>query len=145
MGFANGFVVAPSYEQVKHTETGHAETVRVVYDDTILPLYALLRLFFRIIDPTTLDRQGEDEGHQYRTGIYWTDAEDATVVQAELTRLQAKYTVPLQVEALPLSCFYPAEEYHQKYLDKNPTGYCHVPLAELAWVQTIDPVTETAE
>ena len=71
VGFANGFVPAPSYEQVKHSQTGHAETVRVCYDETVLPLDCLLRLFFRMIDPTELDRQGNDVGHQYRTGVYW--------------------------------------------------------------------------
>lgn len=139
VGFANGFVEAPSYDQVKHTETGHAETVRVTYDETQLPLDCLLRLFFRIIDPTLLDQQGHDIGHQYRTGVYWQDADDEAIVRAELAKLAANYTQPLVVEAQLLDCFYPAEEYHQKYLDKNPGGYCHVPFADIAWVKGIDP------
>ncbi len=140
VGFANGFVPAPSYDQVKHTETGHAETVRVRYDEARLPLACLLRLFFRIIDPTTVDRQGHDVGHQYRTGVYWTEAEDEAVVRAELARLSARVDAPICVEAEPLRCFYRAEEYHQKYLEQRPGGYCHVPWSEIDWVKTVDPV-----
>lgn len=135
VGFANGHVVAPTYEQVKHTETGHAETVHVTYDEQQLSLQRLLRLFWKIIDPTTVDRQGEDVGHQYRTGVYWVHAEDEAVVRAELARLQETLSEPIAVEALPLNCFYTAEEYHQKYLDKNPGGYCHVPWSLIAWVK----------
>ena len=139
VGFANGFVQAPSYYQVKHEETGHAETVRVSYDPEIIPLRALVNLFFEIIDPTTVDKQGEDEGHQYRTGIYWQQPEDEAVVRQCLTELRQKVGQPLAVEALPLQCFYPAEEYHQKYLDKNPGGYCHVPFGKIAWAKTVEP------
>ena len=139
VGFANGSVVHPSYEQVKHTETGHAETVRVVYDEAALPLPSLLRLFFRIIDPCSVDQQGHDVGHQYRTGVYWTDPADEAVVRAALDSLAAQFDRPLAVEALPLRCFYPAEAYHQDYLDKNPGGYCHVPWEEIRWVRTVDP------
>ncbi len=138
VGFANGHVTAPAYVQVKHGDTGHAETVRVVYDDAALPLEKLLRLFFRIIDPTSFEQQGEDVGNQYRTGVYWVDAADEAVVRAELDKLQARYDAPLVVEALPLSCFYPAEEYHQKYLDKTPGGYCHVSWDMIDWVKTVD-------
>lgn len=138
VGFANGHVEAPAYVQVKRGDTGHAETVRVVYDAQALPLDKLLRLFFRIIDPTSFEKQGEDEGNQYRTGVYWVDAADAAVVRAELTKLQSRYAAPLAVEACPLDCFYPAEEYHQKYLDKTPGGYCHVPWSEIDWVKTVD-------
>lgn len=141
VGFANGHLQAPAYAQVKKGDTGHAETVCVDYDADVLPLAALLRLFFRIIDPTSFERQGEDEGNQYRTGIYWVNAEDEAVVRAELSTLQAQYDLPLKVEALELACFYPAEEYHQKYLDKNPSGYCHVPWAMINWVKDVDPTT----
>ncbi len=138
VGFANGHTIAPAYVQVKKGDTGHAETVRTVYDETKLPLTALLRLFFRIIDPTSFDRQGEDVGNQYRTGVYWTDDSDEITVQRELARLQTQYHAPLTVEALPIRCFYPAEEYHQRYLDKTPGGYCHVPWVAIAWVKTVD-------
>ena len=138
VGFANGHVDAPAYVQVKKGDTGHAEPVRTVYDDAVIPLNKLLRLFFRIIDPTSFEKQGEDAGNQYRTGVYWADAADETVIRAELARLQTQYAAPLMVEACPLDCFYPAEEYHQKYLDKTPGGYCHVPWAEIDWVKTVD-------
>ena len=138
VGFANGHVDAPAYVQVKKGDTGHAETVRVVYDDAILPLEKLLRLFFRIIDPTSFEQQGEDVGNQYRTGVYWVDAADEAVVRAELSKLQAQHSAPVVVEACELACFYPAEEYHQKYLDKIPGGYCHVSWDEIDWVKTVD-------
>lgn len=138
VGFANGHVEAPAYAQVKKGDTGHAETVRVVFDDDVLPLEKLLRLFFRIIDPTSFERQGGDVGNQYRTGVYWVLPEDEAVVRAELAGLQSAYAAPIVVEACPLDCFYPAEEYHQKYLDKTPGGYCHVSWDEIDWVKNVD-------
>ncbi len=138
VGFANGQLESPAYAQVKQGDTGHAETVRVMYDDAVLPLNKLLRLFFRIIDPTSFEKQGEDAGNQYRTGVYWVNAADEAVVQAELDRLQAQYAAPVVVEACKLDCFYPAEEYHQKYLDKTPGGYCHVPWEAIDRVKEID-------
>lgn len=138
VGFANGHLDSPAYVQVKKGDTGHAETVRVVYNKEEIPLDKLLRLFFRIIDPTSFEQQGEDVGNQYRTGVYWTDLADEAVVLTELAVLQERYAEPLVVEACELDCFYPAEEYHQKYLDKNPSGYCHVPWDEIDWVKTVD-------
>ncbi len=138
VGFANGHVDAPAYVQVKKGDTGHAETVRVDYDDAALPLCKLLRLFFRIIDPVSFEKQGEDAGNQYRTGVYFADVADETVVRAELDNLQGQYAAPLMVEAGPLECFYPAEEYHQKYLDKTPGGYCHVPWAAIDGVKNVN-------
>ena len=138
VGFANGHVEAPAYVRVKQGDTGHAETVRVLYDAAVLPLEKLLRLFFRIIDPTSFERQGEDVGNQYRTGVYWVDPADEVVVLTELAVLQERWAEPLVVEACELDCFFPAEEYHQKYLDKNPTGYCHVPWDAIDWVKTVD-------
>ncbi|MBQ8202578.1 MAG: peptide-methionine (S)-S-oxide reductase MsrA [Clostridia bacterium] len=138
VGFANGRLAAPAYVQVKKGDTGHAETVRIAYDADVISLRTLLRLFFRIIDPTSFEKQGEDEGNQYRTGVYWCDPADEGTVRDELAALQARYDAPLAVEALPLRSFWPAEEYHQKYLDKNPTGYCHVPWDMIDWVKTAD-------
>lgn len=125
VGYANGPIANPSYEQVKR-HAGHAETVRVEYDPSALPLGALLDAYFRVIDPTSVNKQGEDEGIQYRTGIYYVDEADAPVIQAALKALAAGFDRPLAVECLPLENFYPAEEYHQKYLEKNPGGYCHI-------------------
>ena len=131
VGFANGSTLNPTYQQVRYENTGHAETVRVVYDAEILPLEKLLRLFFRIIDPVSVDRQGEDEGHQYRSGVYHESDADAAVIEAELEKLEKQVGEKLAVENLRLEHFFAAEEYHQKYLDKNPTGYCHVPWAAI--------------
>lgn len=135
VGFANGCVAAPSYRQVCDTPTGHAETVRVVYDPDVLPLPRLLTLFYRIIDPTAFERQGGDVGNQYRTGIYYTDDGDRPVIEASLAELAGRCDAPILVECQPLACFYPAEEDHQQYLAKNPGGYCHVPLALIRWAR----------
>jgi len=139
VGFANGHVERPTYEQVKHTDTGHAETVHVVYDADVISLPLLLDLFYKIIDPTSVDQQGEDVGHQYRTGVYYTDPEDEAVVRASVEKLAERIDTPLALEICPLEQFWDAEEYHQKYLDKNPSGYCHVPWEMIRWAQTVDP------
>ncbi len=126
VGYANGRTENPTYEQVRYEGTGHAETVKVVYDAARLPLAELLERYFRVIDPTSVNRQGGDSGIQYRTGIYYTAPEDRAAVEEALAELQKQYDAPLAVEALPLSNYYTAEEYHQKYLEKNPQGYCHI-------------------
>lgn len=130
VGYANGNTVNPSYEEVCHNNTGHAETVKVVYDPSRIRLEFILKLYYDVIDPTSLNRQGEDKGSQYRTGIYYVDEKDKEVIVMSLKELQTHYEKPVVVEVLPLSNFYLAEEYHQKYLDKNPTGYCHIPRAK---------------
>ncbi|MDE7273438.1 MAG: peptide-methionine (S)-S-oxide reductase MsrA [Lachnospiraceae bacterium] len=140
VGFANGNTTDPTYEQVKCGNTGHAETVKVVYDSRKLPLKVLLKLFYMIIDPTLQDQQGGDIGHQYRTGIYYTSDEDAAVVQNSLQELQQQTEGTVLVEACLLQHFYDAEEYHQNYLDKNPGGYCHVPFEAIRWVAGIEPM-----
>lgn len=126
VGYANGTTEHPSYEEVCHNNTGHAETVRVVYDDEQISLEELLQFYFKSINPTSINRQGEDQGSQYRTGIFYTEAQDEPVIREQLADLAKGYDKPLAVECLPLNNFYPAEEYHQKYLEKNPHGYCHL-------------------
>ena len=126
VGYANGDVVSPSYEQVKRGDSGHAETVRVRYDPAKLSLEALLERYFAVIDPTAVDHQGEDFGHQYRTGIYYADPADGEVAQRALDALAERIGQKPAVECQPLTCFYSAEAYHQKYLEKNPGGYCHI-------------------
>ena len=126
VGYANGPTQNPTYEQVKHEHTGHAETVRILYDEEQVSLKALLEKFFLVIDPTSVNKQGEDEGIQYRTGIYYTDPADAVVAADELESLSQQYDRPIAVELKPLENYYLAEEYHQKYLQKNPHGYCHI-------------------
>lgn len=131
VGYANGNVADPAYEEVYTDQTGHAECVKVIYDDEMISLATLCRLFFRSIDPLLLNRQGGDIGTRYRTGIYWNDTDDQAVVEEVYAEIQRKYNEPLVVEKSSLKCFYSAEEYHQKYLVKNPEGYCHLSLSTL--------------
>lgn len=127
VGYANSRQVSPTYQEVCTGEPDAVECVEVRFDPERVPLEDLLGLFFKIIDPTSIDKQGEDRGRQYRTGIYYTDPEDGKPVREALEKLSLDYTAPIAVEAMPLKNFYRAEEYHQDYLDKNPGGYCHVP------------------
>lgn len=127
VGYANGKTRNPSYEDVC-AGSGHAETVKVDYDERVLPLLTLLEKFFLVIDPTSVNKQGNDIGIQYRTGIYYTDPEDEEdLIRAFLQNEQTRYVKPLAVEMKELENYFPAEEYHQKYLDKNPGGHCHIP------------------
>lgn len=127
-GYANGNTAAPSYHDVVYRNSGHAETVKVVYDPARLSLAQLLQYYLRIIDPTALNQQGNDRGSQYRTGVYYTDAAEKAVIQAALEAEQKKYDKKIVVENLPLQGFYAAEEEHQNYLAKNPNGYCHIDI-----------------
>jgi methionine-S-sulfoxide reductase len=126
VGYANGNTENPSYEDVCRRDTGHAEAVKVLYDSALLSLEKLLSLYYEVIDPTAVNRQGADRGTQYRTGIYYIDEADRPVIDASIAELQKKYSKPIAIELEPLRNYYPAEEYHQKYLDKNPGGYCHI-------------------
>lgn len=127
-GYANGDTPSPTYEEVYTDKTGYAETVHVEYDDSIVSLRFLVRMFFKAIDPTSLNRQGEDVGTRYRTGIYHTDCEDLPVITEIYDETAVAYGQPLVVENEPLRNFYPAEYRHQDYLENNPDGYCHLPL-----------------
>ncbi|MDL2220412.1 peptide-methionine (S)-S-oxide reductase MsrA [Eubacteriales bacterium OttesenSCG-928-N14] len=130
VGYANSNTPNPSYELVCTGTTGATETVKVDYDAKILPLSQLLDAFFLVIDPTTLNRQGPDAGTQYRSGIYYVDEADAPVITSAIARVQAQYNQPVVTEVMALGNFYPAEEYHQHYLQKNPGGYCHIDLSK---------------
>ena len=130
-GYANGRTERPTYEDVCRRGTGHAETVRVVYDDGRVDLETLTRLLFTVIDPTSVDRQGGDTGRQYRTGIYYTQAADRPVLERCLAREAARHAAPLATELRPLEGFWRAEDYHQDYLEKNPGGYCHITFGAL--------------
>lgn len=134
VGFANGNTPDPTYEQVYTDATGYAETVRVQYDPAVVSLRFLTGLFFKAIDPLSLNRQGHDVGTRYRTGIYWSDPADEAVVRAVAQEVARELGQPLAVELEPLRNFFPAEEYHQNYLVKHPGGYCHLSpaLFELA-------------
>lgn len=126
-GYANGSIAHPTYEQVCSGTTGHAEVVQIVFDPAQIPLRALLEIFFAIHDPTTLNRQGNDVGTQYRSGIYCTDAAQealARVVLQELVDSQS-FGAAIVTEVEPLRCFWPAEDYHGDYFERNPQqGYC---------------------
>ncbi len=128
VGFANGNTQSPIYEQVYTDTTGYAEAVHVTYDPSKLPLEELIRDFFCAIDPLSLNKQGEDEGTRYRTGVYYSDPEELETIRKVFGEEQEKYSEPLAVELQPLRNFFPADERHQDYLVKNPDGYCHLPL-----------------
>ena len=129
VGYANGATSNPSYEEVYTDTTGHAETVHIVYDEEVVSLELLIKMFFSSIDPTSLNQQGGDCGTRYRTGIYYTDKEYLPTIERIYNAVAEELDEPIAVELCPLESFYPAEEYHQGYLDKNPTGYCHIPMA----------------
>ncbi len=128
VGYANGHKDNPTYKEVCTDLTGFAETVHVSYNPDVVSLEFLLKLYFKAIDPVSVNQQGHDTGTQYRTGIYYTDAADLDTINKVYAEEQAKYDQPFAVERLPLKNFYSAEDYHQDYLDKNPTGYCHLPV-----------------
>lgn len=138
-GYANGNIPNPSYEQVYTDTTGFAETVHVRYDSSLISLPRLLEMFFKTIDPTSLNRQAHDVGTRYRTGIYFTDPDDLPIIRHSLKSLANNYSDPLVVEVTPLTAFYLAEEYHQDYLQKHPDGYCHIPLNLIAEARTFTP------
>ena len=126
VGYANGNTENPTYEEVCNKDTGHAETVKVIYDEDQIGLAFILNLYYDVINPVTFNRQGGDVGSQYRTGIYYIDSQDLNIIQTSILELQKNYKQKIAIEVRPLSNYYKAEEYHQKYLDKNPNGYCHI-------------------
>ena len=137
VGFANGNTNSPSYKEVYTDTTGYAETVEVVYDPARMPLKRLVAAFFTIIDPLSVNRQGEDEGTRYRTGIYYENHEDLAEIKAAYDAEQAWQGRPLAVELEPLRNFWPAEDEHQDYLLKHTDGYCHVDLKAMRYAQLL--------
>ena len=127
VGYANGPAAKTSYKDVC-AGSGHAETVHIVYDPAVLELQELLKAYFFVIDPTVRNRQGNDAGVQYRTGIYYVDDSSLPVINAAVQNEQKKYENKIVTEVLPLQNYCLAEDYHQDYLDKNPGGYCHIDL-----------------
>ena len=126
-GYANGKTENPSYYDLK--TSGHAETVKVVYNPDIISLEDILAHYLRVVNPVSVNKQGNDVGTQYRTGIYYTDESDKTIIENILAKEQTKHDKPIAIEVEPLKQFYDAEEYHQDYLEKNPGGYCHIDLS----------------
>ena len=113
--------------------------MKITYDPDRISLTALLHRYFLVIDPLSVNQQGNDRGIQYRTGIYYTEESQLPEIQAVMKEQEEKAGAKLAVETAPLRNFFSAEEYHQKYLDKNPAGYCHVPLDMILWAKTADP------
>lgn len=130
-GYANGTGENPSYEEVIQGDNAFAETVKVMYDPERVSLEQLIDHLFQVIDPTSKNKQGNDVGIQYRSGIYYDDAMDAATVKKALEKEQQQHDKAIVTEAEPLQNFYLAEEYHQDYLIKNPNGYCHINLQTL--------------
>jgi len=135
VGYANGASASATYGD----GSGYAEAVRVDYDPAVAPLPFLLKLLYKAIDPTSVDRQGNDIGVEYRSGIYYTDPADRSVVEVSLAALQRQYDKPIAIEAGPLKTYTRAEDYHQKYLEKNPGGYCHIPLGLFSQAASATP------
>ncbi|MBV4417898.1 peptide-methionine (S)-S-oxide reductase MsrA [Clostridium tyrobutyricum] len=127
VGYANGKTKNPTYEEVCNYNTGFAEACLIEYDENLTILKELLEAYWKIVDPTLKDRQGNDVGNQYRTGIYYLNEEDIEEIDKSKKDEQKKYKDPIVTEVEHLKNFYEAEEYHQNYLHKNPNGYCHIP------------------
>ena len=127
VGYANGTTENPTYKDVCTDKTGFAETVHVTYNPDKVSLKFLLEMYFKAIDPTSINQQGHDTGTQYRTGVYYTDSTDEATISKVFDEEQKHIQGKIVVENLPLKNFYKAEDYHQDYLDKNPDGYCHLP------------------
>ncbi|WP_245576400.1 peptide-methionine (S)-S-oxide reductase MsrA [Desulfovibrio cuneatus] len=140
VGYANGETQNPTYEQVCTGKTGYAEAVHVVYDPQRVSLKTLTEQFFKVVDPVSVNRQGNDRGSQYRTGIYYVQEADKPTLEAVMAAEQKKHTKPLAVELRPLKNYFLAEEYHQDYLKKNPGGYCHIGFESLKDLPKEPPV-----
>ena len=137
-GYANGKTENPKYEDLIYNDSGHAETVHVRYDPSKVTLKTLLDYYFKVIDPTSVNKQGNDSGDQYRTGIYYENEADLSTIQKKMDEVAEKFSKPIVVEVTPLTQYYMAEEYHQDYLEKNPNGYCHIDINLVKDIE-IDP------
>lgn len=126
VGYANSNFDNPTYEQICEHKVNAIETVLVNYDEKIVSLNTILDNYFSIIDPTSVDKQGNDSGYQYRSGIYFNKHEFLPIIMQKINDEQNKYVKPIVVEVKAIENFFNAEEYHQDYLTKNPNGYCHI-------------------
>lgn len=124
VGYANGDTASTNYQEIK--QTGHAEVVYIKYDPKVVGLNFLLEMYYKVIDPLSVNKQGEDVGAQYRTGIYYANANDLPVIKASITRLERDLGETVAIEIAEVHNYVDAEDYHQDYLDKNPNGYCHI-------------------
>lgn len=132
VGYCGGHIKAPTYPIVSSGDSGHAEAVKVVFNPKVTTHGSLFDFFFSVHDPTTQNQQGNDVGPQYRSAIFYQNEDEHKAAKESLQRAQAKWPSPIVTELLPLDTFYPAEDFHQKYLQKNPLGYsCHFPRYEV--------------
>jgi peptide-methionine (S)-S-oxide reductase len=132
VGYSGGHLANPSYEAVCTDTTGHAEAVQITFDPQAIPLVDILRIFFSVHDPTTMNRQGADEGTQYRSAIFTHSAEQEKTTKQVIREIEEAgiWRRPIVTEVSPLTTFYRGEEYHQDYFQKNPTaGYCRAVVA----------------
>lgn len=126
VGYANGNINNPSYEDLKAKRATHSEACEIYYNPDQISLDIILEHMFRFIDPTSVNKQGNDIGIQYRTGIYYTNTKDKKIIEEFISKKQKLYGKKIAIEVEEEKGYYLAEEYHQDYLDKNPTGYCHI-------------------
>jgi len=126
VGYANGKTENPTYEEICNSDTYFVEVCYITYDEKLVTLNILLDKFWGIVDPTTVNRQAGDVGTQYRSGIYYIDESDLDIINKSKMKIQGQYKEAVVTEIKPLEKYYTAEEYHQDYLEKNPTGYCHI-------------------
>lgn len=131
VGYTDGNTLNPSYEEVCTGKTQHVEACEVYYDEDVISLETLLQHLFKIIDPTSLNKQGEDVGTQYRTGIYYDDQTLLPRIESFIQKAALNYSDVIRVEVKEETPFYDAEAYHQDYLGKNPMGYCHINLHQI--------------
>ncbi len=135
-GYANGYTINPSYKEVKTGDTGFKECVKVTYDPSKISLEFILYAYFYVVHPEEKNRQGNDIGSQYQAGVYYTDLKAKEICEEIFKLIKPKHK-EFYVELEPLTCFYEAEEYHQRYLDKNPNGYCHVPFEAIKELKSL--------
>lgn len=131
VGYANGDKANPTYQDLVNHRASHAETVKIVYDCSIISLAKILEHFLRVVDPYTINRQGHDVGLQYRSGVYFVNDEDEAIINDYFVASNPYPNRPFVVEVMKLKNFYLAEDYHQDYLIKNPAGYCHVDMRKI--------------
>lgn len=140
VGYANGDTEETSYEKLKLTN--HAEVVYVQYDPCVVGLEFLLEMYYRVIDPLSVNKQGEDEGTQYRTGIYYVDDRSVDVINQSILKLEENLGCKVAIEVELLKNYILAEDYHQNYLINNPNGYCHIQKIDFEYASNVNPVRE---
>ena len=131
VGYSGGHLPHPTYEAVCSGKTGHAEVVQIAYDASVLRLEVMLQHFFRMHDPTQHNRQGPDVGSQYRSILFYSNQAEQAIMERIRTQQQANHSDPIVTEISPQQYFYPAEEYHQKFVQKTGRGSCHIPYQPL--------------